>query len=63
MQIDGAITTLSARLDQGYRSAATPPTTNQLIDSVNTRPSAEFQQSFKVSDFTPDAAEQVDIQA
>jgi hypothetical protein len=66
MQVEGVISTLSSRLDGAFRTAATPPTTNQLVDSINTRPSAEFQGNFSASKFTPefspDPSKQLDIQ-
>jgi|GEM_PF-6784696 len=61
MTVDGVITTFSTRLDGGFRTSATPPTTRQLTDSVFTRPSAEFQESFAASKFTPDSSKRVDI--
>ncbi len=63
MKVDGVITTFSTRLDGGFQQAATPPTTRQLTDSVFTRPSAQFQESFAASRFTPSSAKRVDILA
>lgn len=61
MTIDGAITAYSTRLAGSYQQATTPPTVRQLTESVYSRPSAQFQEAFSASKFTPDPAKQVDI--
>jgi hypothetical protein len=63
MTVDGVIATFSTRLDGTFQTAATPPTTRQLTNSVHTRPSAEFQQTFAASKFTPNPAKTVDLLA
>ena len=61
MTLNGVITSFATRLDTGFQTAATPPTTRQLVDSVYSRASAEFQESFSASKFRPDPSKQVDI--
>lgn len=61
MNVDGVLFSFSVRLDGNYQTAATPPSTRQLVDSVFTRPSAQFQESFAASEFTPDTTKQVDV--
>lgn len=63
MKVDGVITTLSARLDTGFTTASKPPTTPQLIEAIDTRPSAAFQRDFQASAFTPDYTKKVDLLA
>jgi hypothetical protein len=61
MQVSGVIQSFSSRLDGNFQSAASPPSLRQLVDSVHTRPPAEFQEGFAASKFTPDAAKTVDV--
>lgn len=62
MKVDGVYTTFETRLGSNFQTNSAPPTTGQLVDSVKTRPSAQFQQSFSASRFTPNPAKGVDIQ-
>ena len=61
LQIDGIISTLGSRFDASFKLAAAPPTTNQLIDAMNTGPSTLFPQGVKVFDFTSDSAKQFNL--
>jgi hypothetical protein len=67
MQVAGALASFANRLDTSFQTSAAPPTTDQLVDSISARPSAEFQGSASASkftpSFTPDANKLVDFLA
>ena len=63
MQVSGVMTSFGSRLDSNFKTAATPPTTTQLIQSIDTRPSAEFMRSQSASSLAPKGSGQVDVLA
>ena len=67
MQVAGVLSSFGTSLNTNFQAAAAPPTTGQMVDSIGSRPSAEFQGSSAASkftpSFTPDANKLVDFLA